>query len=820
MKFTINKLLRCSFFKNSNAVFYISFSLGLILSVIGLSKLSITSWQDLPSFIKFFSSLIISNIIIFLISKITKKNLLPSTIILIIISSLIIGNISNLLFTILFSVSSIIIGNYFYRLLSNNDSPIYSFLIGSGFYAVIVSILSHFPINYPSIYIIIICIPLIIFRIPFLNYFHTFCTWFNSSANKLYKKGFYLDLFLCSIIYIYIIVAYLPELGHDALATHLFIPSYVYNNHQWSFNIDNFVWAATVSFGDWVYTLNYMLGGEISTRLVNVFYIFVTTCIASDIVKILGGDNFSTRLCQILILTFPLTFALGSSLFVESIWTCFCLASFFYILKLFNKKPNQNNIIFLIVFISLAIATKVITVVWIPIYLFLIVCIFYFYNLKVDIKVLFFSLLCGFFISALPYLVSYFYTSNPIFPFFNEFFKSPFYPLENFTDKRWIRPFEFDFFYRITFDSGRYLESLNGVGGFFWLILFLPVLLFSVFKNKKIIFISLISFSCIYLVFTNTAYLRYVFPILILLISTCCYGLFYVNNFNTFFKKIFYISLFTSIILNLLFLSSAFFVYRDFPLETILTKEHRDEYLSKKMPIRKAVDYISIINTNKLPIAVFGNAKISGISSDVYIDNWYNPKWLEKVRQISSDSEAGRLLSENNIKYIIIDHSEKKSPYINFFINASIELENFKNVSVRKLNSDFYFLNELLLSSDFSDLNKWNISDSLSWNEDSKFFSVNAQTPISQKLLAHPRKLYKLSIEAKSYDKTSMGRFQLVWLDKDEKVIHVDIEVFETDTQWKSYTKTFISPKKTNYAIVYGTSHSDSKISIKSISLK
>ena len=67
----------------------------------------------------------------------------------------------------------------------------------------------------------------------------------------------------------------MPETGHDALATHLFIPAFISYKHEWGFNPELYVWSVTPMLGDWIYSISYMLGGEVASKLVTFMFICI-----------------------------------------------------------------------------------------------------------------------------------------------------------------------------------------------------------------------------------------------------------------------------------------------------------------------------------------------------------------------------------------------------------------------------------------------------------------------------------------------------------------------------------------------------------------
>ena len=64
------------------------------------------------------------------------------------------------------------------------------------------------------------------------------------------------------------------------------------------------------------------------------------------------------------------------------------------------------------------------------------------------------------------YAQSWFTTGNPLLPLFNDTFRSPFFPSEQFSDRRWHAGIGPDLLWRMTFDTDRYVEGWDGGLGF------------------------------------------------------------------------------------------------------------------------------------------------------------------------------------------------------------------------------------------------------------------------------------------------------------------------------------------------------------------
>ena len=81
-------------------------------------------------------------------------------------------------------------------------------------------------------------------------------------------------------------------------------------------------------------------------------------------------------------------------------------------------------------------------------------------------RILIFSLSILIILGCIPYIRAYLIAGNPVFPFFNQIFKSSYYQIVNFNNSLYNSGSSWDMIYRMTFDSGHYLESTAGAPGF------------------------------------------------------------------------------------------------------------------------------------------------------------------------------------------------------------------------------------------------------------------------------------------------------------------------------------------------------------------
>lgn len=117
-------------------------------------------------------------------------------------------------------------------------------------------------------------------------------------------------------------------------------------------------------------------------------------------------------------------------------------------------------------------------------------------------------------------------TGNPVLPMFNHVFEAPFFPREQFHDPRWHAGFGPDIFWRLTFDTARYVEGWPGGLGFGLIALAGLCLLRLVRPTRggQHPSLYLAVTVCVLLPLLPMQYARYAWPGMLLLIALLCFG--------------------------------------------------------------------------------------------------------------------------------------------------------------------------------------------------------------------------------------------------------------------------------------------------------
>jgi hypothetical protein len=810
----------------TKVAFALALIAGCVLTVIGLSGFPWPRpipWDDTGALLRFLGFLLFTGLAVCFVSRKLFGKIYLATSVIATVLAMSAGAVWPLLVALWLALASALLGRWLIQKLQIEDkSWITSFLIGAGFYGTVVGLLAHLPVNYPGTYGVALALPLVLERQLLQQWFRESCGWVFESPLKP-RDISWIDLAISVVALVLFVVALMPEVGHDALAVHLFIPAHLLQRHQWGFDATTYVWAVIPMIGDWIFSITYMLGGETATRLINVGFIFALSWLVRDLVVWAGGSATGARWAVLLFLSSPLTFAEGNSLFIEAVWATFLVAGTLAILRACSTDNSQGKSLTCAgALLGYALASKAVTFTFLPVLLLPLIWHYKTWLRAGVVKTLLLGLGLFLVFGGIPYITAWWLTGNPIFPFFNQIFHSPLWPNSNFVDSRWSKGLSWDFIYSVTFQSGKYIEATPGVAGFQWLLVFLPGLAVLVASgHRRGMGLVAVATLSILLCFHSTAYLRYIFPAFAVLVAVIGVGISAIPTTAVLHVRLVYVAGASAALLNMLFYSAGPFVYRDFPIKAIFSDTHRESYLLQRLPIRNAVKLVNALNLQRTPVAVFGAPQVAGLSANALMANWYNHNFQNEFLAAKTMQDVADLLLRNRVEYIISDFpaEEFKAQY-ELLNQVSTKVSQFGSIRVLRFNDNFRFNKELLLNPDFSATQGWLISSDSLFDATSGTVLTSVSTPVTQSIKVFPGQRYKNTVMARCHNGKTQGRVQVNWHDSKGQLIRPDIQVFDCSADWHEISMDVISPDNATTATVYATGHTSTPVGFKSVSFK
>jgi hypothetical protein len=244
-------------------------------------------------------------------------------------------------------------------------------------------------------------------------------------------------------------------------------------------------------------------------------------------------------------------------------------------------------------------------------------------------------------IGALPYLYAWAKTGNPVFPFSNTIFRSPYFDTTtSFADLRfsaalnWMAPFD------VTFRSGRYFEGNPGGAGLQYLPLILPALLLVRRRDLKTFAASGLVLAAVLLAVLPN--LRYMYPALALLSVPLAAVLAEWPIAGT-------VLFLTLTALNLYLLPSSNYYHRGFAL---FTHQEETAYVEHTAPDRPLIETLNRIAPGE-PVAFFGSDEIAGLHATAYADTWHTEHYWASVRNAHHPQEIAQILRDFKIRNLV-----------------------------------------------------------------------------------------------------------------------------------------------------------------------
>lgn len=799
---------------------------GSLLTVWGLAHLQwpqALPWWGTAALGRYLAFLIICTVLVFAGSFVSKKNPLLVGGVAATCLALLSGMLWPLLTMLWFALASATLGKSFLAVFKINaeESWLVYLLVGAGIYGTAVGLLAHFPVNYPGIYGVLLTLPFL------LGWRVVAAQWKGLLASfaKIDVAGFqvnWLDAAVAVVALVHFVVALMPEVGHDALAMHLFIPAHLASRHQWGFDAGTYVWAVMPMLGDWIFAFSYMLAGETAVRLVNVGFIFILGWQVRVLVLWASGSANGARWAALVFLSTPLTFTESSSLFIESVWASFVVAGTLVLLRLcLAEGESRSGMPLAALLLGLAVATKAVTLTILPVLVLLLV-----WQTKAWLRETSLSswlTATGLFliIGLIPYVTAWWVTGNPVFPFFNGVFRSPYYPAVNFESSSIFgKGLTWDVLYRATFESGKYLEASAGASGFQWLLLLAPTaIIMFVIKQSKGLALLLVGLLVVAAVFHSVSYFRYAFPAWAILAAAMGVVLGWASTEAGPIKKTLFAVAVGTVMLNLLFLGAGA-QYRDFPLKSIGDEAHRERYLQSRLPIRNAVGLVNEINTGQTPVAVFSHPMTAGLKADALYPNWYNFRFQEEINAAITVPAVANVLLKRGVDFVILDSSWQNPEKRELVGKATELIADYGSISVRRVRADYRFKAELLKNPDFASIDGWTLAPGAEYDRTSGVIKTNVAASATQAVAVSSGQRYLNIVVARCAKEPALGRAQINWLDAKGQFVTTDIKTFECAQVWTEQVMEVTAPPTAALAIVYATGHTTIPLEFKSGSLR
>ena len=282
----------------------------------------------------------------------------------------------------------------------------------------------------------------------------------------------------------------LPELSSDTRSAYASFFEFLRFHGYWSHDPSQAVWALQPLGGLYLAASNYLMGGQEAVRLGNTMMMMLGLGGASLIAGLVSGHRLAAAAAFSLAATIPLYLELTAEYYYDNAVAAFIIAAALCLFMLVRTRSSQDAVPWVLALaLALAGASSTKHTAWIMTVVlgFLAVVIIL---LRQDKPLRSIVLLIGagaglFTVLVLPIVVAaYVQTGNPVFPYYNQIFQSPFYlPVQHGTPHPGY--LHWDVFIRAVFDT-RAFSSSDLRGGFGITILMLaPALVMGISTTRS-----------------------------------------------------------------------------------------------------------------------------------------------------------------------------------------------------------------------------------------------------------------------------------------------------------------------------------------------
>ena len=539
---------------------------------------------------------------------------------------------------------------------------------GLAVWIVAMSLTAHLPIHYPGTYLAALLLPL---GIGYRQAWALLRLWFDALRPVQHRTlVVYAPLAVIGfLVGAYWLIVLKPEVSTDGLGMHLAVAADMAMHHVFTFDFRKFVWALMPMGADWCYSVAYMLGGEYAARLLN-FALLLATCV---LLFRAAGRFVSTTVAALLTALFlstPMVLMVTGSMFVENFVASMELAAVTALWRFRETRSARYLLLTATLFgaaVSLKIGALPVLLLALP---FAGVAIAQAWpqlrRRPTWLLPLAVMLVVG--IGGLPYANAWLCSGNPVFPFANDRFHSPFVGTNAHAslfirDARYVEPLTWSTPVGLTFYTNRYFEGQDGTFGFQYLLLLpLTVLCLISMRSFEGGSVAVVGLGTAVLIAATTPNARYFYPILPFLTAGAAAAL---GQLHARQKILFAVALGLVVpagLANIYFMPSADYNHRDFYSAPLFSEKGRLAYLHQQGAVRVIVDYLNRTDP-KQPVAYTDGSQIAGLIPPAYTMAWHNYPFWTKIWSFNQTDLSLHLLNQLGVHSLVVDSAAVGRPF-------------------------------------------------------------------------------------------------------------------------------------------------------------
>ncbi len=525
-------------------------------------------------------------------------------------------------------------------------------LTGAAIWSFAVSLLAFTKWNWPQSHALLLAIPAVVAGRSIWVRFRASFRAPRIGTGSI--PGYWAMVVLLYVLGAQFLMCLKPEVSADGLAIHLVVPMHMAAHHFWHFDVTQISWAVMPMAAEWCFTTCYLLGGEFAAKLLPFVFLCLSCVLIVSLCRRLAPRSAALLIAAVYAAT-PAVQLITGSLFTDMIWAAFLLGAAVLIVH-WTESREAAALPVAGILLGAAMATKLLALS------FLAPCLAWvFFNCfdrkrgldRKSLAALSLAVMLCVLVAAPPYATAWVKTGNPVFPYFNDVFRSPHYNTQaNWADPRWQARFTWRSLFDMTFRSSKFLEGQNGALGLSWIFLLLLFLTAprSMFTRPVLAALG-IGAVFFLLTWSRASYIRYLVPAFPLLLFGFAGYLRALRREQPNLYRVIVGATVASILSGAYLLPSSGYWHKSFCLNPLNFKTEAAEYIDQNAPARAMVDYLNR-EAPGAPAAFFWTG-IAGLQGRPYTSGSHTFEFFRQIEAAGTAEAVKDLMAKNGIRYFV-----------------------------------------------------------------------------------------------------------------------------------------------------------------------
>lgn len=454
------------------------------------------------------------------------------------------------------------------------------------------------------------------------------------------------------IVSIQLAHAAFPERQYDALAFHLLVAETVKETGRWHFAGDFLVGAVQPLGGDLLNSIAYVIADERGAKLMNYVFVLVGGTLLYSILLKFG--RIPALLATLLLLSCPIAFLEADGIYADN-FLLLCVTAALGATALWPVLPSRDRLLSGAIVLGGLPTAKLHGVVVAAVF-FVSLLVRQVWKDLVATRVRIWILALGLVIlGTTPYLIAFYVTGNPVFPFFNGVFQSPYFDPSNF--KAPYSPHvTLGTIHDLTFHTSKHFQGTDGTFGF-QVVTFLVVAVIAMVVRPRFFPITALALFVVYFlaIASQTADARYFYASMPALSVAVAFLLsLFAETSTRLANGIARAGVVAVSSLNVAFYPGAGWMLPEFNPAALVDPIQRDQMILSAVPHRKLIDEVNSAEGPRGRVVFMGQPVGFPLQGEPIYVNWYMPVVFAQMMALKNDDDVGSWLSSLGATHLMI----------------------------------------------------------------------------------------------------------------------------------------------------------------------